>query len=793
MKKSIVKYKTNIHKIPYSKTSINKISVDLSLPGQKMVFAKNKSDSINKETVDGSCVDAQTLAFNQDSLNNSKINFSKNQSLNKLDNKLLVFTSSLKYSLNSLNKRNKSSNFSKNIQTKTEEECSENISSSDDNIISLGGYNQYNEEDEETNKIDYRYYPKIPEIETDKDNNPYYWLATYDKLMKKSKLVKILNYYSDSLSHRDTEIFIIEDANSDYIEEETKERMKKMNAKYNFKEKTMIIPGYEIYFVKKHGKPFIRQRKGGKLFIKLYLLNLEQINQIYSYINRLEYKKYINNLNSFNERNSFKIINNSNKSIYNYSTIFCLGTFMNTNIYAFSHNPHNNLESENETYNINDLPSANKLAKIIKALMINFPDFSKQYFIDYLMKPKELNIESESHFGEILNQKMGEINALIMSKNKRDYMSNINNANNIIKKTIRGIPTFSPSCLNSPFSFNSNNQTPYNFTTLNLLDKNSTNNYNNNSNKNSQVNCSDFLSNIKNELDGLSKESKLNNNKINDFEYKKTNTKPLNKIKLSSTTYTRNNKNIFSSINYKSSNQTFYNLKQNSICKTISLQNNSKKSLTRNNSNTFIYYQKTKNIKTNDNSFKNRKQKNIENSSKNKENKENNSSALNKNLISEYSTDNKINKINSMNKIINQTDSRKYFKVTRNKNNVISPYFTNSITNTNSINKETHTQNNKHSKIKKPIRVLSSIRKVISQKINNISEGSSSFLKFNKINSNSSFKEIASKRYFNDNNICKGINTSKYNKIVCKTNNNSKNKKSDYITPLKKKYFYYYH
>ena len=100
----------------------------------------------------------------------------------------------------------------------------------------------------------------------------------------------------------------------------------------------MIIPGYEIYFVKKHGKPFIRQKKGGKLFIKLYLLNLEQINQIYSYINRLEYQQYINNLNSFNEKNSFKIINNSNKSIYNYSTIFCLGTFMNTNIYAFSHN-----------------------------------------------------------------------------------------------------------------------------------------------------------------------------------------------------------------------------------------------------------------------------------------------------------------------------------------------------------------------------------------------------------------------------------------------------------------------
>ena len=99
----------------------------------------------------------------------------------------------------------------------------------------------------------------MPEIEGNIDKkNPYYWLATYDKLMKKSKIAKILNYYSDSLSHKESEIFIIEDANSDYKEEEFKERIKKMNKKYTFKEKTMIIQGYEIYFVKKHGKPFIR-------------------------------------------------------------------------------------------------------------------------------------------------------------------------------------------------------------------------------------------------------------------------------------------------------------------------------------------------------------------------------------------------------------------------------------------------------------------------------------------------------------------------------------------------------
>jgi hypothetical protein len=308
MKKILTKQNSQISKIPYSKTSIYKVALDLSIPRSKKNQLRNKNDSIN--TVEGSSFGNQTLAYNQDTLNDTKLTLSKNNSLAKLDNKLLLFTSSLKYSLN--NKRNKSFHFLKE-KKKEEEECSENISSSEEEILSIGNKVYTGEEDEDTNKIDYRYYPKIPEIEADKDNNnPYYWLATYDKLMKKSKIVKILNYYSDSLSLKESEIFVIEDANSDYNEEELKERKKKMNEKYNFIEKTMIIQGYELFFVKKHGKPFIRQKKGGKLFIKLFLLNLEQINQIFSYINRLEYNKYIDNLNSFRQKNSFRIINNCN-------------------------------------------------------------------------------------------------------------------------------------------------------------------------------------------------------------------------------------------------------------------------------------------------------------------------------------------------------------------------------------------------------------------------------------------------------------------------------------------------
>ena len=100
-----------------------------------------------------------------------------------------------------------------------------------------------------------------------------------------------------------------------------------------------------------------------------------------------------------------------------------------------------------------------------------------------------------------------------------------------------------------------------------------------------------------------------------------------------------------------------------------------------------------------------------------------------------------------------------------------------------------YTQNNNNIKLKKSVKVLSSIKKVISQKMNNLSENTTSIIKNNKNDSNSSLKI---NHYFNEN-LNKGFNTSKYRKVVCKTNNNSLNKKSDYITPLKKRSIYYYH
>ena len=788
MKKIYTKQKNQAFKIP--KTTTNKYSLNSSSNGTKKT--KTKNDTINKETVEGSCLDTQTLGVNLDSLNNSKTTISKNYSLGKLDNKLILYTCSLK---DCFNRKNKSTKFSKKILDKNGKDFSNNIknrydeeSDKEDDYKKFIENNECDEyTDEDTSKIDYRYYPKIPEIEPNKDkNNKYYWLATYDKLMKKSKIVKILNYYADSLSQKDSEIFIIEDANSDYNEEENKQRLKLMNEKYNFKEKSMIIQGYELYFMKKHGKPFVRQKKGGKLFIKLYLLNLEQINQIFSYINRLEYKKYIDNLDCFTQKNTFKIMHSFNKTIYNYSKVFFLGTFMNINIYLFSHTPKNNNDNNNLTYNISDLPSSNKIAKIIKALMINFPDFSKKYFIDYLMKPKNIDNEMSSHDKEILEQKMGEVDSLLMSNEKQNFKNykvnaktNINTrTNNVIKNIINGIPTQTISSSNSLNNLNliTNNSFKTNSVFRNIEKSSSIN-----LNMNKELNCSNFLSNIRMEEDSNSNGSKEKSNiknSITNKEYKKFRTKRLNRIKMNNISFW-NNSNKSSPKSIFSTKKKIF--KRPNICKTISLAN-SKKCLTRNNSNN----NNNKILKTTKFTGRNGEKDLLYNN-------KNSSSLLNKNLMNEYSEEKKgmiYYKNNSIqhNSILKKSKTRNNLKIALNKSSMYTPFHTN----TNSMNTENETlkNNNVVIKSKKPIRILSSIRKVISQNINNVSSNTNSNNIY-ELESNNSFKD-ANDYLYNIENSRNKISSTKYNKYPCRTNNNSKNKQSEYITPLKKKILYYY-
>lgn len=501
--------------------------------------------------------------------------------------------------------------------------------------------------------------------------------------------------------------------------------------------------------------------------MKLYLLSLEQINQIFSYINRLEYKKYINNLDSFKQKNTFRIINNFNKTIYNYTKIYCLGSFMNINIYIFSHltkNKENESENNNvynANYLINNLPSSNKIAKIIKVLMINFPEFSKQYFIDYLMKP-QINIFSlNNHDLDLLKQKMNEVNSLLITDNKNNLKNskiNDNNTNNIIKKTIREIPTNS---LSSKYKLNDLN-------TINFI--------------NDGANCSDFLSNIKNELDGITNYTKkTTNTKIPEEQVKKSNT---GKIKPNNTVLTRNRRNNFDKFNnnscMNSNNETKIN-NQNDLNRIISLLNPIKKSLTRNNSKSISYYI---------------------NKSHNKNNEKQIINLLNKNYTEIYNTgDNnfiynnntKAKKINKINNEQNKTEPNNNSNFNIYRNNIYSPYYTN----INLIEKNSYSRTNSNSiKLQKSSNALSTMQKRISNKINRVHKNTltNSTFMINKNSCNNSRKMMQNKRYGNDysNNI---LDTKKQTKMNSMNNSNfqNKNKASDYITPLKKKFFLYYH
>ena len=764
-------------KIPFSKRS-NKNGLDLSIKGCiSRIISKNKNDSINKETIDGSCLDTQTFAFNQDSLNNSKATINKNYSLGKFDNKLIIF-SSLKSDFELKNRK-----LSKKEKKKEKNELHEkkNSNSEDNNptIIQNDIWEEEVIDDDSTNRIDFRYYPKIPEIEINKVEK-YYWLATYDKLMKKSKIIKILNYYA-----KETEV------------NNEKEENNKSNDEINFKEKSMIISGYEIYFIRKYNNPFIRPKKDGQIFIKLYLLNIDQINKIFSYINRLEYKSYINSniLDTFSEKNLFKTNEKLNKTNFNYSTIFFLGSFMNIKIFLFSHLEKRKNDSLKPHINKSYFISSNKIAKLVKILMINFPEYSKQYFIDYLIKPIKNNFNLENADIDLFKQKIFEINTLLISNSKKYFKRNNNSINSIIKNEIRKIATYTMSSNNcTPNEFNNYSFSNYNNSTLNNIKKKRLNNI-----YNIETNDS-FLINKKEEKK-LKKDSKIKPKKSNNnflLNLKDINTNTLIKGKLNKYNSSRNcnnnhNHSILNNFNKNSKDKTLgldmrnidhFNKKLNNLSnsiKHITLNYPSKKNMTRNNTNKTIYENNNKN---NDSTLRKKLNSDYYNSSKIYENSKINNSKINKdeNKENNISLINSNYKINSVLTDYNIPLSHKINKNNSNNYQEFNPFYS---TNTNDINKN-FIKKTKNIKFKKPIRVLSSIRKVISQKMNNISPSNSvsSNNNNNISNMNKSYNEC--KKNFSNNEL----SNASFRKFF-KTN--SHNKKEEYITPRKKKLYYYYH
>ena len=363
---------------------------------------------------------------------------------------------------NIIHKKNKKKYESpKNLNSKRKKSPQPRKSKND--LISYEQMNQLS-----TNKIDYRYVKKCPikdmissfknednGMEVEDKNNQLFWLATYGKLMKTKHLIKIFNYYNNKP---------FESTNNSYIN--------------NLKEKTLIIKDFEIYFYKNSNKPFIRYSKGGTIFTKLYLLTLREISLIFSYINRIEYKINYDRLNYLQRKGNFEIINdNSNGIILPYCLIYSLGKYMNINIYSFSNyidfniypdeisfqknqrissytilnnndNNDSNIFSKDNNHHMNNtniktynfkLPNSKKLAKLVKIINLNFPDFSIDDIINYLI-PDNKYINAITKINEIKNIfffKKSNQNKIILSSMVRD--------------TIKGISIQTPKSLISSF------------------------------------------------------------------------------------------------------------------------------------------------------------------------------------------------------------------------------------------------------------------------------------------------------------------------------------------------------
>ena len=324
-------------------------------------------------------------------------------------------------------------------------------------------------EQESTNKIDYRYIKKCPIKEIistfkndDEINNnneqQYFWFATYDKLMKTKYLIKILNYYNNKPF----------------------DQQSNNNINLNLKEKTLIVKDFEIYFHENSNKPFIRYAKGGTIYTKLYLLSLREISLIFSYINRIEYNIDYERLNYLQKKGEYEVVtDNNNGIILPYCLIYCLGKYMNINIFSFTNNielnihldeisfdkkqrissytvlnnnndddnyfNNENVHVDNKMNNTNinkfnyKLPNSKKIAKLIKIINLNFPDLSIEDIINYLI-PENKYINSITKKNEIKNIfffKKSAQNKYILSSMVRD--------------TIKGISIHSPKSLISSF------------------------------------------------------------------------------------------------------------------------------------------------------------------------------------------------------------------------------------------------------------------------------------------------------------------------------------------------------
>ena len=278
-----------------------------------------------------------------------------------------------------------------------------------------------NSKEKPTSKIDYRHYKSYPIKEIfplqnlSNNNFDLYWLVTYDKLMKTKKILKILN-------------------------NDIKSNGKPIYAENNLKVKFIKIDNFEIFFVKGFDKPFVRPKKDSFILAKLYLLSVKEITKIINYINKTKEKFTIKNIvntdyteceNNYYELTDIKKNYKDENITYPYCHLYFVGKFMNISMLLVT-NTFNQLKYQENNNNslIFSLPSSRKLYKLIKLLIRSYPEYSSNYFLEYLIK-RNLYKNYDEKKSEILK---------LLSLNNASVPNKFL-LNKVLRETITGIQT----------------------------------------------------------------------------------------------------------------------------------------------------------------------------------------------------------------------------------------------------------------------------------------------------------------------------------------------------------------
>lgn len=373
--------------------------------------------------------------------------------------------------------------------------------------------NDIKNEEEMTKKISYKYISNYPtpniNIEVKEKASKFFWFAAYDKLMNEKKITKIIKFYTGK--EPTTEI----------------------------KSKVMTIKDFELII--KKNMFFIQKKKSGYIFVKIFYLDINTINMIFNYLNRIECSIPQDIFVFNNSLGNYSKINHKNFQI-NYNCITCLGSYLNVCIYCFT-----NFEYVSSTYNVSVSSSKvfdfqikkRKIYKLVKYLTELFNSYTTDFFLNYCLT--SLEGSSANVNGKIMEIKKYTYNQIErknhkpsdLYEEKEDILNPKFIQNDLTESTIHNYE-------NNKNQINNNEISITNDKIEDFTENNHNVNNNNTSNIQTHKNIkSSNALNVRQRLESIKNSAKTSNNKFNPYNSSKVSMVKFNKSFKNSKTVNR--------------------------------------------------------------------------------------------------------------------------------------------------------------------------------------------------------------------------------------------------------------